>query len=254
MQTRRFWPRSWPLILLLCACDGESFSEEVFIDQAIDLDGVSTVFFETDVGLDIQGSRGNEVTLLATIELTASSTESLQLARQAFGLEAEREGSSLLLRLQAPGGIGFDFEQARLSGVLEVGLPRDVDVDARVIGGGIRALDMESDLVLRAAGPVNADPAQGDATISAGSGGAFVRALLSSGRDVRVQVNAGNLELVLPRGLSARVRAESRAGSIVLDHPELPLLPSGRPYDATIGRGGADVQALTLRGDILLRD
>jgi hypothetical protein len=133
-------------------------------------------------------------------------------------------------------------------------LPDDIDVEARVLGGGIRARDMDGDLDLRAAGPVTADPVRGDAAINAGSGGAFVRAELRSGADVRAQVELGDLELILPVPLSARVQATTQAGSIILQHPSLPLRPSGRPYDVTVGGGASSVRALTRRGDIILRN
>jgi len=248
-------PRCWLLLALLVACDGESFSQDVPINATVSAAGIASVLFETEVGLDVRGLRRvDDVTITATITLTTSSTESLQLAENAFGLETDRNGSELRVALVAPGGVGFDFEQARLSGVLGVSLPDDVDLSTRVIGGGVRARDMDGDLDLRAAGPVTADPVRGDAAISAGSGGAFVRTELSSGADVRVQVELGDLELILPVPLSARVQATALAGSIVLQHPNLPLRPSGRPYEVIIGGGAASVTALTRRGDILLRN
>lgn len=154
-----------------------------------------------------------------------------------------------------------------------VRVPAGVHFIGRAIQGEVAALSLRS--------PVSAHSMSGDVRVStsesaeAATLSGDIEASLGrvgEGDPLRFTTLSGKIDLSLPRGTDADLRAESLSGRISADFPldaaaayaysyEYPMKPKpyrrdfrfGKKVTGTVGRGGREIRLQTLSGDIRVR-
>lgn len=134
-------------------------------------------------------------------------------------------------------------------------VPANVTFAANTVNGEIRARSL--------AGPVRAHTVNGSCDIETSQGAeaetvnGSVRAVLGrvgSSEHLKFNTVNGNITLLLPEGLGAEVQGATVNGSIQADFPvNVSGKWGGRSMRATIGRGGARLDANTVNGSIQLK-
>ena len=71
------------------------------------------------------------------------------------------------------------------------------------------------------------------------------------GRDLEFSTTSGDVQVTIPAGTNADVRARTQAGSVRSDFPLSQVMPGD--LQGTIGSGGPELRLTTLAGDITLR-
>ena len=127
------------------------------------------------------------------------------------------------IHLETSGG---DIHVATVSG----------DIDVSTSGGNISVVDVD--------GKVNAETSGGDVAVR----------VKSSNKGVHAETSGGNIDILMPRDISATIDASTTGGDVRCD---LPVTMSGRFSESrvrgTVNGGGNPIRAYTSGGDVRIR-
>jgi hypothetical protein len=238
------------------ACEtAERFTADRDLDSVIGANGAIDITLDFAVPVDVVGiARRDEVTVRGVVTVTTSSQAISDRLAEGLVVETEFEGSALRVTLAQPGaGAGTEFAEATLSGQLDITVPADADVTLFERGGTARVRRVMGAIDVRAVGAVVIEDAEDDVTVRTEVGGARIETDLASGSVTTISVGSGDIDLILPGVLSARLRAEAPSGDVIVVHPELPAPIPGRLYDVVVRGGSASVVAVAERGSVRLR-
>jgi hypothetical protein len=152
------------------------------------------------------------------------------------------EGTSGRVRARSMAG---EIVAESTSGPLSLSSHGD-DVRVRGASGPVEAQSLGGDLFLDAlrSTSVRAETQAGDVTFEGD---------IIAGGNYRFFLHSGDARLVLPRNLSARIRVSTFHGSLESDFPvQVSGFTSGRPFEFTVGDGGAEVRVEVFDGEIRL--
>jgi hypothetical protein len=138
------------------------------------------------------------------------------------------------------------------------------DVDAEVDSTNVSAETVSGDLMLkgRIGGRVSLDTVSGDATLVAGpverlslssvSGDGHLSAGLAASGSITADSVSGNLDLVLPRGTSARLQIDTFSGSISSPVGEVQTeeYGPGKSLKARLGAGSGSIRLESFSGNV----
>lgn len=151
------------------------------------------------------------------------------------------EGTSLTgdLDLKTSGGA---IELAKLNG----------NLSARTSSGNVIVQDARGDVDLKSSGgDIRAERIDGR-IVAYTSGGDVSAELLGANRGVSVTTSGGNIELRLPKNVSATVDASSSGGSVRSELPVATMQARERRLQGTINGGGETIHARTSGGSVRL--
>jgi len=233
---------------------GERYESDRFLDETVALDGAGAVVLDVPVPVVVRGVGGlADLTVTGTITVTTSSAARSRTLAEELTLGVDRSGGILTARLPVPGrGAGTRFPEATLQGSLEISVPDDRPLRVIQRGGTVRVDGHRDELRIESIGPVQVLDALASVAVGAVNGPVEVRTRAAPGTRTVVQMTGGSeARVVLPRGLNARVVAQTGDGRVILSHPELPG-GSAEPYDQTVGAALAEVEVTAGRGNIVL--
>lgn len=152
------------------------------------------------------------------------------------------EGTSGRVRVRTMSG-GIVAEST--SGPLSLSSHSD-DVRVRASSGPLEVQSLAGDLFLEGvrSTSVRAESQAGDVTFEGD---------IIAGGNYRFFLHSGDARLVLPRNLSAVIRVSTFHGSLESDFPvRVSGFTSGRPFEFTVGDGGAEIRVEVFDGEIRL--
>ncbi|MGF1511204.1 MAG: hypothetical protein ACFB9M_17055 [Myxococcota bacterium] len=244
-------------VLGTSACEpGQRFSADREFDEVIAAEGATEVILEFDVPVDVVGrARQDEVTVQGVVTVTTSSQAISDELAAGLEIESEISGNTLRLALRQPGdGAGTPFPDATISGPLDLTVPADVDLVVREGGGRASVTAVRGNLDVRAIGTVVIQGAERNVTLRTEVGGALVETTAAQGTLAEIDVGAGDVDVILPAVLSARVTANFPNGIVVINHPALPPpLPGQTFYDNFNQSGLSRVRVTAANGNVRFR-
>ncbi|MCK6551783.1 hypothetical protein L6R52_38470 [Myxococcota bacterium] len=224
------------------------FSAQRTLTSTVTLDRETLLDVDSVVPLAIVGEpRSDDLHLSLDATVTASTSTRAKRLADALELAPETDGDKITLKLAAPSG-------ATLSGTLEIGAPPGLDLAIVERGGTVDIEDVDGTIQVVAASHVRVVGATGDTSVGVARGNALVDTSATPGSTTLIEVDAGDIELTLPQGLSADILAVAQ-GQIYIAHPRLPPF-LGRPgdvYSANVSGGLAVFRLETRAGKIVIR-
>lgn len=209
-----------------------------------------TLSVETDLAVDVLGRVGL-LEIHASLDLTATATslESAEQALDGFELQVSREEfGRLTLTTAQPMGASVGGQL-----VLEVPATMEIEIVSRM--GEVRVTAMDRAINVTALSNIQIEGARDGVVADAQTGSVTIESTVPPGSELVATTNQGNVELVLPFQVSARIEASAENGQISILHGALPPLVGARQnvYQANVNGGLAYVQAVTRSGNVILR-
>ncbi len=236
----------WPRVIL--PGSGEVYTVEIPVSSDIEAD--QKVVDLSMVG-QVKVVGGSERTVKGTVsvEVVGSSYEDAKRVAERFEIEVHGSGDTLMIELTRPSGI-VSFSNSKIASTFT--LPADMALKLRTSAGSVTISGMTGEVeALTSAGSltVDASPKAVDAKVSAGSLKASLGPEMTS---FKARVSAGSMDLFVPGGVGATVKATASAGSISSSLPGLSITksPGSGKASGTIGSGKCEVDVSVSAGSI----
>jgi DUF4097 and DUF4098 domain-containing protein YvlB len=199
-------------------------------------------------GIDVTGSGRSDVHVVARVQAWGDSdAEAREIAQQ---VEVQTSSG----RISADGPRRSDGQGWAVSFV--VSTPRSIDLELGTVNGGLSVNDVSGDLSLTTTnGGISMAGVGGRVLARTTNGGVDVRLAGDrwSGEGLELHTTNGGIDLSVPDGFSANLRASTVHGGIDTDFPVTVQGRIGRSIDAQIGGGGPPVRLSTTNGGIDIR-
>ncbi len=241
-----FWLLPWAAAGI--GCEAAPRASVAWVRSAtITLSSEELLYVESAVGLVVEGQgRTNNLVLQLNATLTASSaTTAARLAAQTEPFIERKDGA---VRIVVP-----SVDGATVEGTLLLRCPDDLSLRAFGKGGTVEVRGLDGALEIDAVTHVRVEDARANSTVRVVRGNVLIQTLATPASETVATTQGGDIQLTLPRALSAQIQAQAQNGAISVQHPSLPRWLGGdRPYTANVGGGLALIYANTSAGNIIL--
>jgi DUF4097 and DUF4098 domain-containing protein YvlB len=271
-------------IALLLLATGSAHAADRTLDRTFTVSPGGSLVVDADgASIRVSGTDANQV----TVRMSVRSSEK-DLAEMT--LDATQNGNEVRATMRRPkSGKWFNWGSWTADSSIEVKVPKRFEVSVRTGGGGIEVRDTVGtaklntsggDITVRnlsgtiglrtSGGQITAENVQGDldASTSGGdvrllnidgsikghtSGGNVRVSLKGANRGIRATTSGGDVELILPRGITGTVSASTSGGHVTSDIPVTTTSMKESRLEGTLGGGGPAIEARTSGGNIRLR-
>lgn len=266
MRTRTFSPLVFPALLLVLSlqaapaaaqsqdwCD-EDVSEREHVCEVRELTAqLRAGAFSIDTGpngsISVEEWGGSEVRITARVSAQARNADAARDAFSRISLRAD------VGRFETAGP--RNLRNGSWSVSVRVQVPRGTNLELRTTNGSIRVAGISGPVSGRTTnGSINVSEVSGRTNLTTTNGNirAHFEGPVAPDHEIRLRTINGAVELTLPRDVSARLEASTTNGGITTDFPITIQGRIGRNVSATLGNGGALIEARTTNGAIRLRE
>jgi DUF4097 and DUF4098 domain-containing protein YvlB len=214
---------------------------------------------ETERGMGLAGSVTFELTVPQGFDLNI---EGMSLDVDIEGTAGDVDVTTIHGPIHVVGGRGTITLESVNGEIVVEGAQGSLDVTG--VAGGVTITDCSGDIVAESVGGSLTMTGVSSSDVEAGSVGGtlYYEGSIETGGRYTFGSHGGEIELVLPRGMDARVEALTLAGSIDVDYPGAPTeatraegIPGLKEMELSfaIGQGSARVEVETFGGRIRIR-
>lgn len=261
------------LCLMSVDCDaGKSVKEEVVERSAEFAPGGRLTIVNVNGDVTITSWDRHEVKLKAVKRARAESEEAARLLLEKTTVRFDRTEQGIDIRTDAPKKPG---RNRNVSVVYTVTVPDEIDLELKTVNGTIDVKDISGAVDAKTTngrigltgivgsihakttngkiglsdvlGPINAKTTNGSIKVAVGGSG-------EQQHEIRAATTNGGIEVTLPRGLKANLKASTVNGKINTDFPVTVKGLISKSVDGVINGGGELTHLKTVNGSIRLKE
>ena len=263
------------LCLLPVGCDaGKSVKEEVVERSAEFAPGGRLTIVNVNGDVTITSWDRHEVKLKAVKRARAESEDAARSLLEKTTVQFDRTDQRLDIRTEAPKKPG---RNRNVSVAYTVTVPKEIDLELKTVNGTIDVKDISGAVdakttngriglsgivgaiqakttngkigLLEVLGPINAKTANGSIKAEVGGSG-------EQQYEIRAATTNGGIEVTLPKGLKANLKASTVNGKINTDFPVTVTVKGliSKSVDGVINGGGELIHLKTVNGSIRLKE
>lgn len=263
------------LCLLPVGCDaGKSVKEEVVERSAEFAPGGRLTIVNVNGDIAVNSWDRNEVKMKAVKRARAESEEAARSLLEKTTVQFDRNEAGVDIRTEAPKKPG---RNRNVSVAYAVTVPREIDLEMKTVNGTIEVKDISGAVdaktangriglegitgsiqagttngkirLLEVLGPINAKTANGSIKVAVGGSG-------EQQHEISAATTNGGIEVTLPKGLNANLKASTVNGKINTDFPVTVTVKGliSKSIDGVINGGGELIHLKTVNGSIRLKE
>ncbi len=259
--------------LISASCGAGKIVEEEVVERTVEfaLGGRLTIV-NVNGDISVNSWDRNEVKMKAVKRARAESEEAARSLLEMTTVLFDRTGLGIDIRTDAPKKPG---RNRNVSVAYTVTVPKEIDLELKTINGTIEVKDISGAVdakttngriglegitgsiqagtangkigLLEVLGPINAKTTNGSIRVAVGGSG-------EQQHEVRAATTNGGIEVTLPKGLNANLKASTVNGKIKTDFPVTVKGLISKSVDGVINGGGELIHLKTVNGSIRLKE
>lgn len=227
---------------------GEVHTAERTITGSVEASRTRTLMVDSVVEVIVEGSpRLDAIAYELVATITASTATTAERIASSLVVSVDRPTEQIArLVLAAP-------RAGTIRGKLTVRAPSDLDLGVVEKASNVMVSGMVGVVQVDSLSSVRVVDPEGTVSIGVQRGNAIVDSKLPAGERTEILVGTGDIQLTIPRQVSASIEATAGgAGNVVVSHPGLPPVIGTRPYRTSVNGGLNTVRLSTMNGNVLI--
>lgn len=254
-------------------CDAGKSVEEEVVERSVEFaPGERLTIVNVNGDISVNSWDRHEVKLKAVKRARAESEEAARLLLEKTTVQFDRNEAGVDIRTEAPKKPG---RNRNVSVAYAVTVPKGIDLELKTVNGTIDVKDISGAVdakttngriglsgivgaiqakttngkigLLEVLGPINAKTTNGSVEVAVGGSG-------EQQHEFRAATTNGGIEVTLPKGLKANLKASTVNGKINTDFPITVKGLISKSVDGVINGGGELIHLKTVNGSIRLKE
>ena len=259
--------------LMPAGCDAGKYVEEEVIERSVEfVPGGRLTIVNVNGDITIESWDRHEVKMKAEKRARAENEDEARLLLEKTTVQFDQTGNGIDIRTDAPKKQG---RNRNVSVAYTVTVPKTIDLEMKTVNGSVDVENVSGAVdakttngrigltgivgsiqarttngkigLLEALGPINAKTTNGSIKAEVGGSG-------EQQHEIRAAATNGGIEVTLPKGLKANLKASTVNGKINTDFPVTVKGLISKSVDGAINGGGRLIQLKTVNGSIRLKE